>query len=113
LTAYRPVAAMGEAALAPNPSPQANSGAMNLLYAIPLLLALVVALYMFRGMVRRRALRRQKKARRARPGKPSPRSFQPLGSKRSQMRTDDDPTTVMERITETKPPADRTSKKGP
>jgi hypothetical protein len=84
---------------------------MNLLYAIPLLVALVGALYAVRRVIRRRALRRQKKARRARPGKPSPRSFAPLGSKRSQMRTDDDPTTVMERITETKPPVDGTRKK--
>jgi hypothetical protein len=86
---------------------------MSLLYALPLLLALVFALYMVRRVLRRRALRRQKKARRERPGKPSPRSFQPLGSKRSQMRTDDDPTTVMQRITETKPPVDGTRKKVP
>ena len=82
---------------------------MSLLYALPLLVALVVALYLVRRVLRRRALRRQKK-RRARPGKQSPRSFQPLGSKRAQMRSDDDPTTVMERITETKPPADGTRK---
>ena len=85
---------------------------MSLLYALPLLLALVFALYMVPRVFRRRALRRQK-ARRARPGKSSPHSIQLLGTKRSQMRTDDDPTTVAERITETKPPADDTPKKEP
>ena len=80
---------------------------MNLLYALSLLLVLLGALYLVRHVMRRRALRRQK-ARRAQPGKSSPLSIQPLGTKRSQMRTDDDPTTVAERITETKPPADGT-----
>jgi hypothetical protein len=82
---------------------------MNLLYAIPLLLVLLVALLAVRRAIRRSALRRQK-ARRGRSGRPGPKSFVPLGTKRSQMRTDDDPTTVMERITETKPPADLSQK---
>lgn len=78
---------------------------MNLAIALPVLLALVVALYAVRRIAQRRALRRQKE-RRARNEKTGPRSFAPIKSKRSQMRTDDDPTTVMERITVTKPPPD-------
>jgi hypothetical protein len=76
---------------------------MNLVIALPLLLALGIALYAVRRVAQRRALRRQKE-RRARNEKTGPRSFAPIKSKRSQMRTDDDPTTVMERITVTKPP---------
>ena len=83
---------------------------MDLLYAIPILLALVGALYAVHRIAQRSALRRQK-SRRARTGRTSPRSFSPLGTERSQMRTDDDPTTVMDRITETKPPLDGTRKK--
>jgi hypothetical protein len=76
---------------------------MNLVIALSLVLALGVALYAVRRLAQRRALRRQKQ-RRARNEKTGPRSFAPIKSKRSQMRTDDDPTTVMERITVTKPP---------
>ena len=76
---------------------------MNLAVALPLLLALVIAMYAVRRIAQRRALRRQKE-RRARHEKTGPHSFAPIKSKRSQMRTDDDPTTVMERITVTKPP---------
>jgi hypothetical protein len=76
---------------------------MNLVIALPLILALGVALYAVRRIAQRRILRRQKE-RRARSEKTGPRSFAPVKSKRSEMRTDDDPTTVMERITETKPP---------
>jgi hypothetical protein len=83
---------------------------MNLLYAIPLLLVLIGSLFVVRRRIQRRNLRKRK-AQRARSGRPTPRSFKPLGSQRSQMRTDDDPTTVMERITETKPPADLTRRK--
>lgn len=83
---------------------------MDLLYVIVLLVALVAGLYALRRSNQRSKLRKRK-AHRARGGKPIPRSFKPLGTKRSQMRTDDDPTTVMERITETKPPADLTRKK--
>jgi hypothetical protein len=75
---------------------------MDLLYAIPLLIVLVVGLYAARRAIQRSALRRRK-AERARRGRPTPRSFTPLGTKRSQMRTDDDPTTIMDRITESKP----------
>ena len=75
---------------------------MDLLYAIPLLLALFVALIGVRRAIQRRALRRRK-SERAKRGRPTPRSFKPLGTKRSQMRTDDDPTTVMDRITVSKP----------
>jgi len=77
---------------------------MNLSIALPLILALACALYVMRRLSRRRVLQRQKK-RRAHSEKTGPRSFTPVKSKRSEMRTDDDPTTVMERITETKPPA--------
>ena len=76
---------------------------MNLVIALPLLLALGVALFAVRRIVRRRVLRRQK-ARRERSQQMGLRSFAPAKSKRSQMRTDDDPTTVMEKITETKAP---------
>ena len=79
---------------------------MNLVIALPLILVLVAALYAVRHNARRRVLRRQKE-RRARSEKTGPRSFAPVKTKRSEMRTDDDPTTVMERITETKPPPDR------
>jgi hypothetical protein len=84
---------------------------MNLLYALPLLLVLLCALFLVRRVIRRSGLRRQK-SRRGRSGRPSPKSFIPLGTKRSQMRTDDDPTTVMERITESKPPTDLSRKSG-
>jgi len=77
---------------------------MNLSIALPLILALACALYAMRRISRRRVLQRQKK-RRAQTEKTGPRSFAPVKSKRSEMRTDDDPTTVMDRITETKPPA--------
>jgi hypothetical protein len=82
---------------------------MNLSIALPLILALACALYAMRRISRRRVLQRQKK-RRARNEQTGPRSFAPVKSKRSEMRTDDDPTTVMERITETKPPATNTSR---
>ncbi len=77
---------------------------MNLSIALALIVALACALYVVRRISRRRVLQRQKK-RRAQTEKTGPRSFAPVKSKRSEMRTDDDPTTVMERITETKPPA--------
>jgi len=77
---------------------------MNLVFALPLILALGVALYAVRRILRRRAKRRARE-RRERAQRTGPRSFAPAKSKRSQMRTDDDPTTVMERITETKPPS--------
>ena len=77
---------------------------MNLVFAVPLLLALGCAWYVGRRIARRRALRRQQ-ARRERNERMEKRSFTPVKSKRSQMRTDDDPTTVMERISETRPPA--------
>ena len=76
---------------------------MNLVIALPLIIALGVALYAVRRIAQRRVLRRQME-RRARNQKTGPRSFTPTKSKRSRMRGDDDPTTVMERITETKPP---------
>ena len=76
---------------------------MNIVIALPLILVLFAALYAVRHSARRRVLRRQKE-RRARSEKTGPRSFAPVKTKRSEMRTDDDPTTVMERITETKPP---------
>jgi flagellar biosynthesis/type III secretory pathway M-ring protein FliF/YscJ len=77
---------------------------MNLAIALPLLLALAVAFYAVRRIAQRRVLRRQKE-RRARNEKTGPRSFAPVQSKRSSMRSDDDPTTVMERITVSKAPA--------
>ena len=77
---------------------------MNLVFALPLILALGCAIYAVRHIARRRAKRRARE-RRERAQRRGPRSFAPTKSKRSQMRTDDDPTTVMERITETKPPA--------
>jgi hypothetical protein len=80
---------------------------MNLEYALPLLLALGLAFYAVRLFARRRALRRQK-ARRERSARTGPRSFVPAKSKRSEMRTDDDPTTVMEKITESRPPPNGT-----
>lgn len=79
---------------------------MNLSIALPLILALACALYAMRRISRRRVLQRQKK-RRARNEQTGPRSFAPVKSKRSEMRTDDDPTTVMERITESKAPASK------
>ncbi len=79
---------------------------MNLSIALPVILVLACALYAMRRISRRRLLQRQKK-RRARNEQTGPRSFAPVKSKRSEMRTDDDPTTVMERITETKPPASK------
>ena len=82
---------------------------MNLSIALALIVALACALYAMRRISRRRVLQRQKK-RRAHTEKTGPRSFAPVKSKRSEMRTDDDPTTVMERITETKPPVSSRSK---
>jgi hypothetical protein len=76
---------------------------MDLVIALPLILVLGVALYAVRRIVQRRVLRRQKE-RRARNQKTGPRSFTPIKSKRSSMRSDDDPTTVMERITVSKSP---------
>jgi hypothetical protein len=83
---------------------------MNLPVALLLILVLGVALYAFRRMSQRRILRRQKE-RRARAEKTGPRSFTPVKSRRSEMRTDDDPTTVMERITVSKAPATDAGKK--
>jgi len=83
---------------------------MNIAVALLLILALSVAFYAVRRMTQRRILRRQKE-RRARAEKTGPRSFTPVKSRRSEMRTDDDPTTVMERITETKPPRNGSSTK--
>lgn len=83
---------------------------MNLAIALPLIVALACALYAMRRISRRRMLRRQKQ-RRARNEHTGPRSFTPVKSQRSEMRTDDDPTTVMERITETKPPASKPGRK--
>ena len=77
---------------------------MNIAVALLLIFALGVAFYIFRTLASRRVLRRQKE-RRARAEKTGPRNFGPVKSKRSQMRTDDDPTTVMERITVSKAPA--------
>jgi len=83
---------------------------MNLVIALPLLLVLGVALYAIRGAAQRRILRRQKE-RRTRNEKTGPRSFAPIKSKRSSMRGDDDPTTVMERITISKAPTTRSGEK--
>jgi hypothetical protein len=83
---------------------------MNLVLVIPLLLALGCVLYAGRRISRRRTLRRQKARRQRNAGAPQ-RSFTPVKTKRSQMHADDDPTTVMERITETKPRADVSQKK--
>lgn len=77
---------------------------MNLVFALLLILALGIALYAIRRIARRGVLRRQRE-RRERNERAGLRSFVPVKTKRSQMRTDDDPTTIMERITETKPPA--------
>ena len=96
----------GQTTLAPVRCGQANSRVMNLAIALPLIVALACALYAMRRISRRRMLRRQKQ-RRARNEQTGPRSFAPAKSQRSEMRTDDDPTTVMERITETKPPASK------
>jgi hypothetical protein len=82
---------------------------MNLILAISLLLALGCAFYVRRHLAKRRSLR-QARERRERNERSARRSFAPAKSERSQMRTDDDPTTVMERITETKPPANMTRK---
>ena len=83
---------------------------MNLIFVVTLLLALGCTWYVGRRIARRRALRRQK-ARRERNANAAQRSFAPIKTKRSQMHADDDPTTVMERITETKPRADVSRKK--
>jgi hypothetical protein len=77
---------------------------MNLAIALPLLLALVGALYAIRHFGRRRALRRQM-VRRTRNQQTGPRSFTPAKTLRSEMRKDDDPTTIIERITESRDPA--------
>jgi hypothetical protein len=89
---------------------RAHSRAMNLVFAIPLLLALGCVLYLGRRMARRRVLRRAKERRERNANRPA-RSFVPAKTKRSQMRTDDDPTTVMERITESKAPTTSRGKK--
>ena len=83
---------------------------MNIAVALLLILVLGVALYAVRRMTQRRILRRQKE-RRARSEKTGPRSFTPVKSRRSEMRTDDDPTTVMERITVSKAPTMDAGKK--
>ena len=83
---------------------------MNIAVALLLILALSVAFYAVRRMTQRRILRRQKE-RRARAEKTGPRSFTPVKSRRSEMRTDDDPTTVMERITVSKAPTTSPGKK--
>jgi len=77
---------------------------MDLSIALLLIFVLACALYAMRRISRRRVLQRQKK-RRAQSAKTGPRSFAPVKSQRSEMRTDDDPTTVMGRITESKAPA--------
>ena len=82
---------------------KANSQVMDIVYAVPLILALGPRVFAVRRFTRRRGLSRQK-ARRDRGERTGPRSFEPAKTKRSQMRTDDDPTTIIERITETKPP---------
>ncbi len=76
---------------------------MNLAIAIPVLLALGCIWYVGRRISRRREKARRQ-ARRERNKSTMPRSFAPAKTKRSEMRTDDDPTTVMGRITETRPP---------
>ena len=83
---------------------------MNLVIALPLILALGVALYAVRRAAQRRVLRRQME-RRARNQKTGPRSFTPIKSKRSRMRGDDDPTTIMEQITVSKAPTTSPGKK--
>ena len=83
---------------------------MNLVIALPLILALGVALYAVRRAAQRRVLRRQME-RRARNQKTGPRSFTPIKSKRSRMRGDDDPTTIMEQITVSKAPTISPGKK--
>jgi len=95
----------GQTRLAPGRCDEANSRIMNLSLsiAVPLILALACLLYAMRRITRRRVLQRQKK-RRAQNAKTGPRSFAPVKSQRSEMRTDDDPTTVMGRITESKAP---------
>jgi len=83
---------------------------MTLVIALPLIIALGLALYAVRRAAQRRVLRRQME-RRARNQKTGPRSFTPIKSKRSSMRGDDDPTTVMERITVSKAPPTEPGKK--
>ena len=83
---------------------------MNLVIALPLILVLGVALYAVRRIAQRRVLRRQME-RRARNQKTGPRSFTPTKSKRSRMRGDDDPTTIMEQITVSKAPTISPGKK--
>jgi hypothetical protein len=75
---------------------------MSLLYALPLLLALVFALYMVCRVLRAARCGAKRRLAANDPGTESA-QFSALGSKRSQMRTDDDPTTVMQRITEPSP----------
>ena len=89
---------------------QANSRVMNLVIALPLILALAIAFYAVRRVSKRRVLRRQTE-RRARNQKTGPRSFTPIKSKRSRMRGDDDPTTIMEQITVSKAPTTSPGKK--
>jgi len=81
---------------------------MNLVIALPLILALAIAFYAVRRVSKRRVLRRQTE-RRARNQKT--RSFTPIKSKRSRMRGDDDPTTIMEQITVSKAPTTSPGKK--
>ena len=83
---------------------------MNLVIALPLIIALGLALYAVRRAAQRRVLRRQLE-RRARNQKTGPRSFTPIKSKRSRMRGDDDPTTIMEQITVSKAPTISPGKK--
>ena len=83
---------------------------MNLVIALPLIIALGLALYAVRRATQRRVLRRQME-RRARNQKTGPRSFTPIKSKRSRMRGDDDPTTIMEQITVSKAPTTSPGKK--
>jgi hypothetical protein len=83
---------------------------MNVILVVSLLVAFGCAWYVGRRISRKRALRRRK-ARRERNEKAGLRSFTPVKTKRSQMHADDDPTTVMERITESKPRAEDSHRK--
>ncbi len=78
---------------------------MNPVFAIPILVALGCLYYVVRRIAKRRE-RARRRARRERSELLAPHSFAPRKTKRSEMRTDDDPTTVMERITDTRPPVD-------
>ncbi|HQR11167.1 MAG TPA: hypothetical protein PLW68_07555 [Casimicrobiaceae bacterium] len=78
---------------------------MNPVFAIPILVALACLYYVVRRIAKRREKARRR-ARRERRELLAPQSFAPRKTKRSEMRTDEDPTTVMERITDTRPPVD-------